>query len=61
MLVTLAPADAGSAPASPRPSRRGAGALSLLARADAWWPIPAGQGTFPAGTPVEVLPIPATS
>ncbi len=40
------------------PGRRGAGSVSRLARADAWWPIPPGQGTFPAGTEIEVRQIP---
>jgi len=40
------------------PGRRGAGSVSRLARADAWWPIPSGQGPFPAGTEIEVRPIP---
>ena len=40
------------------PARRGAGSVSQLARAGAWWPIPAGDGTFPAGTTIEVRPIP---
>ena len=40
------------------PARRGAGSISQLARADAWWPIPAGQGAFAAGTEIEVRPIP---
>jgi putative molybdopterin biosynthesis protein len=40
------------------PGRRGAGSVSRLARADAWWPIPPGEGTFPAGTEIEVRPIP---
>jgi molybdopterin biosynthesis enzyme len=40
------------------PTRRGAGSISLLARSDAWWTIPVGQGTFTAGTPIEVFPIP---
>jgi putative molybdopterin biosynthesis protein len=56
VLVTLAPCDAGSVPAA-TPARRGAGSISLLARADAWWPIPAGQGVFTSGTEVEVVPI----
>ncbi|MCW2894574.1 MAG: molybdenum cofactor synthesis domain protein [Actinomycetia bacterium] len=59
VLVTLtADADGGVPVATP--ARRGAGSISQLARADAWWPIPAGQGTFTAGTQVEVLPIPGT-
>jgi putative molybdopterin biosynthesis protein len=57
VLVTLAPCDAGSVPAA-TPARRGAGSISLLARADAWWPIPAGQGVFTSGTEVEVIPVP---
>jgi putative molybdopterin biosynthesis protein len=40
------------------PGRRDAGSVSRLARADAWWPIPPGQGTFPAGAEIEVRPIP---
>jgi putative molybdopterin biosynthesis protein len=40
------------------PGRRGAGSVSRLARADAWWPIPPGQGPFQAGTEIEVRPIP---
>ena len=57
VLVTLAPCDAGSVPVA-TPARRGAGSISLLARADAWWPIPAGQGVFTSGTEVEVIPVP---
>jgi putative molybdopterin biosynthesis protein len=56
VLVTLAPGDAGSVPVA-APARRGAGSISLLARADAWWPIGAGQGVFTAGAEIEVLPI----
>jgi putative molybdopterin biosynthesis protein len=40
------------------PARRGAGSVSQLARADAWWRIPAGQGDFTSGSVIEVLPIP---
>ena len=40
------------------PGGRGAGSVSRLARAGAWWPIPPGEGTFPAGTEIEVRPIP---
>jgi putative molybdopterin biosynthesis protein len=65
VLVTLAPAPAPAA-ASPAggalpvatPTRRGAGSISQLARADAWWPIPPDRTAFTAGTPIEVLPIP---
>jgi putative molybdopterin biosynthesis protein len=35
---------------------RGAGAISRLARADAWWRIPIGQGQFATGTYIPVTP-----
>jgi putative molybdopterin biosynthesis protein len=35
----------------------GAGSVSRLVRADAWWRIPIGQGHFAAGDRIEVLPI----
>jgi putative molybdopterin biosynthesis protein len=57
VLVTLAGDGGGGIPLA-TPSRRGAGAISLLARADAWWPIPADRTAFAAGSPIEVLPIP---
>ena len=61
VLVTLAPAAAspadGALPVA-TPTRRGAGSISQLARADAWWPIPPDRTAFAAGTPVEILPIP---
>jgi putative molybdopterin biosynthesis protein len=57
VLVTLGAAGQDGLP-SATPARRGAASISLLARADAWWPIPAGQGTFPAGTTIEIRPIP---
>ena len=56
VLVTLGPAA--RTVYRPRPARRGAGSISQLARADAWWPIPAGQGDLPAGAAIEVIPIP---
>jgi putative molybdopterin biosynthesis protein len=59
VLVTLAPDPDGGLPAA-TPARRGAGSISLLSRADAWWPIPAGQGSFPAGAEIEVRPIPGS-
>ena len=34
----------------------GAGSVSRLVRAGAWWPIPIGQGHFAAGEHIEVLP-----
>jgi putative molybdopterin biosynthesis protein len=56
VLVTLAGDPAGGAPLA-TPARRGASSISQLARADAWWRVPAGQGSFAAGTEIEVLPI----
>jgi molybdopterin molybdotransferase/putative molybdopterin biosynthesis protein len=56
VLVTLGPAGPEGLP-SATPARRGAGSISQLARADAWWPVPAGQGDLPAGATIEVLPI----
>jgi putative molybdopterin biosynthesis protein len=35
----------------------GAGAVSRLVRADAWWPVPAGQDRFVRGDVIEVRPI----
>jgi molybdopterin molybdotransferase/putative molybdopterin biosynthesis protein len=35
---------------------RGAGAISRLVRADAWWRIPIGQGQFASGTDIQVWP-----
>ena len=60
VLVTIGPAGPDGLP-SATPARRGAGSISQLARADAWWPIPAGQGDVPAGAAIEVLPIRLTS
>jgi putative molybdopterin biosynthesis protein len=59
VLVTLAAADDRDIPLA-TPAKRGAGSVSLLARADAWWRIPAGQGSFAAGAEVEVVAIPGT-
>jgi molybdopterin biosynthesis enzyme len=56
VLVTLGPADREGLP-SATPARRRASSISQLARADAWWPIPAGRGDLPAGAPIEVRPI----
>ena len=48
----------GRRPRGPPPARQGsASSISQLARADAWWPIPAGQGDLPAGAVIGVLPI----
>ncbi|HUB38703.1 MAG TPA: molybdopterin molybdotransferase MoeA [Streptosporangiaceae bacterium] len=40
------------------PIRRGAGAISQLVRADAWWTIPAGRAEFSCGEQIDVQPIP---
>lgn len=40
------------------PSGRGAGAISRLMRANAWWPIPIGQAQFARGEYIEVQPVP---
>jgi molybdopterin molybdotransferase/putative molybdopterin biosynthesis protein len=59
--VSLAPAQAGPGSGCPvvaTPGRRGAGSISRLVRADAWWPIPAGQGKFTRGEHIDVLPGP---
>jgi putative molybdopterin biosynthesis protein len=58
VLVTLIRDDAAGVPLA-TPARRGAGSISQLARADAWWPISAGQDTFAAGRDIEVIPLPA--
>ena len=61
VLVSLTPLPAATDPAVTAlatPGRRGAGAISRLVRADAWWPIPIGQGKFSEGEHIDVLPIP---
>jgi len=40
------------------PGRRGAGSVSRLVRAQAWWPIPPGEAKFTRGEHIDVLPIP---
>jgi putative molybdopterin biosynthesis protein len=55
VLVTLA-AAADPLPVA-TPTRRGAGSISQLARADAWWPISPDQVAFTTGTVIEVAPI----
>jgi len=60
--VSLAPVPAGQHPdclAVATPSRRGAGSISRLIRAHAWWPIPIGQGKFAHGEHINVQPIPS--
>jgi putative molybdopterin biosynthesis protein len=39
------------------PTGRGAGSISRLTRADAWWPIPIGQEKFEPGARIDVLPV----
>jgi putative molybdopterin biosynthesis protein len=61
--VSLAPAPAGEDSGFPvvaTPGRRGAGSISRLMRAHAWWPIPIGQGKFARGELIDVQPIPGT-
>ena len=59
--VSLAPAPAGlpaGAAVVATPGRRGAGSVSRLMRAHAWWPIPLGEAKFTRGEQIDVLPIP---
>ena len=59
--VSLAPAPAGEQadyPVVATPGRRGAGSISRLMRAHAWWPIPIGQGKFARGELIDVRPMP---
>ena len=57
--VSLAPALGGTpASAVAVPGRRGAGSVSRLAQADAWWRIPAGRGRFARGEYIDVQPMP---
>jgi putative molybdopterin biosynthesis protein len=59
--VSLAPLPAATdaaVTALATPGRRGAGAISRLVRADAWWPIPIGQAKFSEGDHIDVRPIP---
>jgi putative molybdopterin biosynthesis protein len=59
--VSLAPAPAGEQATYPvvaTPGRRGAGSVSRLMRAHAWWPIPIGQGKFARGELIDVQPMP---
>jgi putative molybdopterin biosynthesis protein len=59
VLVTLAPA--GEHPGGTMiatPGRRGAGSITRLMRAHAWWRIPIGQARFGRGEVIDVQPIP---
>ena len=57
-LTDPAPRRSGGVATTTPPDRRGAGSVSQLARADAWWPIPEGRGQFSGGSVIEVLPVP---
>jgi putative molybdopterin biosynthesis protein len=57
--VTLSPAPHPDGPvfaATPGPGR-GAGAVSRISRADAWWRIPIGQGRYASGDVIEIRPM----
>jgi molybdopterin molybdotransferase/putative molybdopterin biosynthesis protein len=59
--VSLAPAPTGEQadyPVVATPGRRGAGSISRLMRAQAWWPIPIGQGKFARSELIDVQPMP---
>jgi putative molybdopterin biosynthesis protein len=56
VALTTAPCGDGTVVATPH--RHGAGTISRLMRAGAWWPIPIGPGHFAAGEHVHVHPIP---
>jgi len=61
VLVSLTPAATGSragATVVATQGRRGAGSISRLMRAQAWWPIPIGEAKFTRGEHIDVLPIP---
>jgi putative molybdopterin biosynthesis protein len=53
VLVTLTPTPRRLPVATP--SRRGAGSISQLARADAWWRVHVDQVDFAAGATIEVI------
>jgi len=58
VLVSLRAASDGAGGLVATPAKgRGAGAISRLVRADAWWRIPIGLDDFAPGMPIEVLPI----
>jgi putative molybdopterin biosynthesis protein len=55
--VSLTRVPAGQHPGCPvvaTPTRRGAGSITPLIGAHAWWPIPPGQGKFAAGERIDV-------
>jgi len=61
VLVSLTPApgdEHGSYAVVATPGGRGAGSVSRLMRAHAWWRIPMGQAKFARGEHIDVRPIP---
>jgi putative molybdopterin biosynthesis protein len=56
--LTSPPGPRDSSAVVATPSRRGAGAISRLTRAQAWWPIRIGQEKFERGAHIDVQPIP---
>jgi putative molybdopterin biosynthesis protein len=56
VALTTDPGSGGTLLAAPH--RHGAGTISRLMRASAWWPIPIGQGHFAAGEHIHVHPLP---
>jgi molybdopterin biosynthesis enzyme len=61
--VSLTPGPAGSDAAGTvlaTPGRRGAGTVSRLVRAHAWWPNPLGEAKFTRGEHIDILPVPGS-
>jgi putative molybdopterin biosynthesis protein len=61
--VTLSPSSRPGGPAfTATPGMgHGAGAVSRISQADAWWPIPIGQGRFTSGDVVGIRPMDGTA
>jgi putative molybdopterin biosynthesis protein len=60
--LSSAPADPdATGPVVATPGGHGAGAISRLLNADAWWQIPVGQGKFARGDLIEVRQLPTLS
>jgi putative molybdopterin biosynthesis protein len=61
--VTLSPSPRPDGPAftATPGTGHGAGAVSRISRADAWWRIPIGQGRFTSGDVVEIRPMDGTA
>jgi putative molybdopterin biosynthesis protein len=57
-LTRAPPGPRSDGPVVATPGRRGAGSISRLMRAHAWWPIPIGQGKFACGEHIDVQPMP---